>query len=206
MIGDFRGAAKRLDDIDLPKIGREIGVGEDEIHAILDVETVGTGFDILGRPKMLFEPHVFYKRLNLKGFTSLLRPAIEVGLAYPKWGTEPYPKDSYPRLKEAMRLDAKTALESASWGLGQVMGFNFPLAGYSGVEAMVIDFMADEENQLQGMISFIKAAGLDRALRSHNWARFAEGYNGAGFRRNGYDKKLKAAFERWQKIKDTPYP
>ena len=206
MTDDFRGDAKRLDDIDLPKIGREIGVGEDEIHAILDVESVGTGFDSAGRPKMLFEPHVFYRLLTRKGFTSLVRPAKALGIAYPKWGTKPYPKDSYPHLADAIRLDRQTALESASWGLGQVMGFNFARAGYSTVESMVKDFMADEEAQLQGMIGFIKSANLDRALRSHDWARFALGYNGPGFSRNGYDKKLKAAFERWQKIKDTPYP
>ena len=41
----FKGAAKRIDDIDLPKIGAQIGVGEDEIHALLDVESAGSGFD-----------------------------------------------------------------------------------------------------------------------------------------------------------------
>ena len=60
---DFRGAAKRLDDIDLPRLGERIGVGEDEIHAFMDVEAAGSGFDKHGRPKMLFEPHVFYRNL-----------------------------------------------------------------------------------------------------------------------------------------------
>ena len=41
------GRAKRLDDIDLPKIGAMIGVGEDELHAVIDVESRGTSF---GRP------------------------------------------------------------------------------------------------------------------------------------------------------------
>jgi hypothetical protein len=61
---EFRGPAKRLDDIDLPRIGHEIGVGEDEIHAVLTVESSGSGFDAKGRPKMLFEPHVFYRNLS----------------------------------------------------------------------------------------------------------------------------------------------
>ena len=56
---NFRGKAKRLDDIDLPRIGARIGVGEDEMHAILDVEAAGSGFDAQDRIKMLFEPHVF---------------------------------------------------------------------------------------------------------------------------------------------------
>lgn len=33
----FKGEAKRLDDLDLPRIGARIGVGEDEIHALDDV-------------------------------------------------------------------------------------------------------------------------------------------------------------------------
>lgn len=60
----FKGRAKRLDDIDLPRIGHRIGVGEDELHAFMDVETSGGGFDPQGRPKILFEPHVFYRNLT----------------------------------------------------------------------------------------------------------------------------------------------
>lgn len=54
----WKGKAKRIEDIDLPRIGAMIGVGEDEIHAVLDVESAGSGFDSKGRVKMLFEPHV----------------------------------------------------------------------------------------------------------------------------------------------------
>ena len=61
---NFIGNAKKLDDIDLVMIGREIGVGEDEIHAILDVEAASSGFDKQKRPKMLFEPHVFWQQLG----------------------------------------------------------------------------------------------------------------------------------------------
>ena len=52
---DFKGAAKRIEDTDLPRIGATIGVGEDELHAFMDVEAAGSGFDSAGRPKMLFE-------------------------------------------------------------------------------------------------------------------------------------------------------
>ncbi|CAH2407467.1 hypothetical protein [Mesorhizobium ventifaucium] len=41
MDANFKGAARRLDDLDLPKLGARIGVGEDEIHAFLDVEPAG---------------------------------------------------------------------------------------------------------------------------------------------------------------------
>ena len=198
---NFIGKAKRLEDIDLPMIGREIGVGEDEVHAILDAESAGSGFDAKGRPKMLFEPHIFWREL---GPGPKRDAAAKAGLAYARWKSGAYPKDSYPRLQQAIAIDEKAALRSASWGLGQVMGFNHAAAGWTHVHQMVEDFMDDEEWHLRAMVNFIKTNKLDDELRRHDWVGFARGYNGAGFAKNGYDKKLAASFARWQKIKDTP--
>lgn len=198
---NFRGKAKRLDDLDLPRVGARMGVGEDEVHAILDVESAGTGFDAKGRPKMLFEPHKFWKEL---GPGPKRDEAVRQGLAYPKW-KRGYPKDSYPRLIAAMKIDEEAALRSASWGLGQIMGFNCILAGYPSAKAMVEDFLDDEEQHLNAMVTFIITAKLDRFLRARDWAGFAAGYNGKSFAQNGYDTNLAKAFDRWQKIKDTPY-
>jgi len=199
---NFKGNAKRLDDIDLPLIGRQIGVGEDEIHALLDVESAGAGFDKQGRPKMLFEPHVFWREL---GPGARRDKAAEAGLAYPKWRRN-YPADSYPRLIEAMKIDEEAALRSASWGLAQIMGFNARTVGYATAKDMVLAFMEDEEAHLRAMVLFILKNGLADHLRMHNWKAFARGYNGVGFAKNGYDWKLAQAFARWQKIKDTPIP
>lgn len=197
----FIGAGKRLDDIDLPKLGARIGVGEDEIHALIEVETAGGGFDKIGRPRLLFEPHVFYR--NLTG--SKRDEAIRAGLAYPKWGTKPYPKDSYPRLLKAMEIDETAALKSASWGLGQVLGENHKMVGYATPQAMVLAFMADEENHLSAMVEFIKGAHIDDDLKAHRWAVVARVYNGPGYAANHYDTKLAAAYAKWAKIKDTPW-
>lgn len=198
---NFKGKAKRLDDIDLPRIAARIGVGEDEIHAVLDVETNGRGFDAKGRPRMLFEPHVFWRELG-KGPSRDL--AERKGLAYPRWRRD-YPSDSYPRLASAMSINEEAALRSASWGLGQIMGFNCVLAGYPSARAMVTDFLDDEERHLEAMVTFIASKKLDRFLRARDWKGFALGYNGRDFAANGYDRKLAAAFDKWQRIKDTPY-
>jgi hypothetical protein len=202
IVTSFKGKAKRLDDIDLPRIGRLIGVGEDEVHAVIDVETAGGGFDGFGRPKMLFEPHVFYRELG----PTQRAVAVAQGLAYPKWGEQPYPKDSYPRLARAMKLSRAAALRSASWGLGQIMGFNHKSAGYASADAMVLDFLDDEEKHLEAMIRFIISEDLDDDLRRHDWSGFARGYNGAGYAKHGYHTRLAAAYAKWAKIKDTPYP
>ncbi len=197
----WKGKAKRIEDIDLPRVGHMIGVGEDEVHAILDVESAGSGFDSKGRVKMLFEPHVFWRLLG-KG--PKRDAAAKQGLAYPNWRRD-YPKDSFPRLISAMKIDPEIALRSASWGLGQIMGFNHQAAGYASAADMVAAFADDEDQHLTAMIRFIQANKLDDELRRHDWAGFARGYNGPGFAKNGYDKKIKAAFDRWQKVKDTPW-
>ncbi|WP_265499562.1 N-acetylmuramidase family protein [Paracoccus beibuensis] len=198
----FKGRAKRLDDIDLPRIASRIGVGEDELHAVLEVETRGGGFDSQGRPKMLFEPHIFWREL---GAGAKRDRAAREGLACRKWGEIKYPRDSYPRLIAAMRIDENAALRSASWGLGQIMGFNCRPAGYGSAAAMVRDFLDDEERHLEAMVEFLISEGLDDELRRHDWSGFARGYNGAGYAAHGYHTKLAAAFKKWQGIKDTPF-
>ncbi len=196
----FAGRAKRLEDIDLPRIGHEIGVGEDEIHAVMEVEAAGSGFDKMGRVKALYEPHIAWRQS--KGETRDL--LAKEGLAYPKWKRD-YPADSYPRILKAYEIAGDVALMSTSWGLGQIMGFNHAAAGYKTARAMVEDFADGEDNQLEAMIRFIVTNGLDDEIRRHDWAGFARGYNGAGYKANSYDTKLAAAFAKWQKIKDTPW-
>lgn len=198
---DFKGRAKRIEDIDLPRIGHKIGVGEDEIHAILDVESRGKGFDSQGRPIILFERHWFYRFLSGEDRAK----AVREGLAVSKWSRATYNKDQYSLLKRAMAINETAALKSASWGLGQVMGFNHSLAGYDTVQDFVLAMMDDEDNHLEAMVNFIINAGLDDEIRRHDWAGFAKGYNGKGYKANKYDTRLAAAYRRWAKIKDTPW-
>lgn len=197
---DFHGAAKKLADIDLPRIGALIGVGEDEIHAILDVESSGSGFDAQGRPKALYEPHLAFRFAgdNVRG------RLINAGLAYPRWGEHPYPKDSYARILVAQSIDETVALKATSWGLGQILGSNHKAAGYDTPQAMVLAFCASEAAQLEGVVNFIKANGLADELKRHDWAGLARGYNGPAFAKNNYHTKLSAAFRKWQAIPDTP--
>lgn len=197
----FKGAAKRIEDVDIPRIGSLIGVGEDELHAFMDVEAAGSGFDSQGRPKMLFEPHVFWR--NLSG--EKRSRAVAAGLAYPKWRSGNYPRDSYPRLVKAMAIDETAALRSASWGLGQILGENHAMVGYDTVQDMVRAFMEDEEEHLEAIVKFLVAAKLDDNLRAHDWVGVARGYNGPAHAKHNYAGRMKAAFARWQKIKDTPW-
>lgn len=205
----WKGAAKRLDAIDYGRQGRLIGVGEDVIRAVVEVETSGGGFDSKGRVKILFEPHVFYRSLG----EAKRRRAVLAGLAYAKWGEKAYPRDSYPRLEAAAAIDRAAALKSCSLGLGQILGENFKMAGYGSIDDMVESFAVSEANQLEAMVRWIEAAGLDddlrriealpRASTAADWAPFARVYNGPGYARNAYHTKLAAAHAKWRKIPDA---
>jgi hypothetical protein len=198
----FKGAAVRLQDIDIPRIGAEIGVGEDELHAFMDVEAAGSPFDSKGRPKMLFEPHRFYALLG-KG--AKRDAAVKAGLAYPKWGTKPYPRDSYPRLIKAMAIDEDAALKAASWGLTQIMAEWHKEIGYATPQAMVQAFMHDAASHLEATVKLLVKWKVDDDLRAHRWAVVAETWNGPGYKKNKYDTKMAGRFKWWQGKADTPY-
>ncbi len=194
--GNFKGAAAKLELADLAMVAEEAGIELAALRAVVAVEAAGSGFDKEGRPKILFEPHIFWRLLDEED----REEARSEGLAYPKWGEQPYPKGSdaqYERLVDAMEYDQSAALKSASWGMGQIMGSNHNLAGYGDVETMVFACMDSEANQVRMMVSFIKSAKLLTAIQNHDWAAFARGYNGPAYAKNAYDVKLAAAYERF---------
>jgi hypothetical protein len=84
------------------------------------------------------------------------------------------------------------------------MGFNHRLAGFASAEAMVTTFADSEAAQLDGMIAFIRSAGLDVPLRARDWRAFAFGYNGPSYEKNKYHTKLAAAYAKWSRIPDVP--
>jgi len=188
---NFVGSALPLSDGDVRTIAGYLGCEVAAVRAVLQIEAAGKGFDSKGRPKMLFEPHVFYREL---GPGAKRDRAVKEGLAYAKWKAGAYPSDSYPRLEKAMAVDPAAALRSASWNLGQVMGFNHKAAGFDDVFSFVEAMKYSEGAGLYAMARFIVSNGLQRHLRAKDWASFAKGYNGAGYAKHGYHTKLAAAY------------
>lgn len=174
-----------------------IGCDVPALEAVMMVEAGKKGFDSKGRVVALFEPHIFYRELSDTPETK--KQACDCGLAYSKWGAKPYPKDSYSRIASACEIDPDAALRSTSWGLPQMMGFNHHLCGYKDAAAMHAAFLTSEDEQVMAMARFIKKAGLSTALKKHDWATFAKGYNGSGYKKNKYDEKLAKAYAKASK-------
>jgi hypothetical protein len=182
---NFEGKGTPITTDDIRHATNALGGDVAALWSLVAVETQGFGFLRDRRPRMLFERHVFHRRTGGQYDTvdptvSNQRPGGYLGGAA-----------EYGRLEKAMILDETAALESASWGLGQVMGYNAKTAGFANVQAMVNAMIAGEGAQLQAVANFIVASPpLRAAFLSRNWARVALGYNGANYAENHYDTKL----------------
>lgn len=164
-----------------------IGCEVAAIKAVIAVETAGSGFIADGRPKILFERHHFHRRT--KGQFDAKWPDLSNPVAggYTKG-------EEWNRFYRALQLEPVAAQESCSWGLGQIMGWNWALTGEKSLTGFIHANYHNEDSQLALMVGFIQNAGLSDELRRKDWAGFARGYNGAGYARNKYDARLKAAY------------
>ncbi len=209
----FKGRAETLTDFDLPRIAHRIRVGEDELHAFLDVETNGKAFDAQGRPRILFEPHVFYRNLSGDKRTR----AVSAGLAARKWGAIKYGRTSaqYDRLNRAIVIDESAALKACSWGSTQILGENYKMVGYASPQDMVLAFMDDEDSHVEAAVEFIISAGIDdemrdlaaltRPTRAADCVAIVSVYNGPGYKKNDYHTKFARRHNWWRGIPDTPW-
>src|SRR5262249_16397062 len=158
-----------------------VGIPNAAMWAVIVIESAGAGFLADRRPKILFERHLFHRAT--RGRFDAAHPDISRPSAGGYGAGGAHQSD---RLAEAIRLNRKAALESASWGLGQVLGSNFEVAGFASAEDMVAKMVQSERQQLLGMFNFIKGNNLARHLQNRDWLRFARGYNGPAAERNGY--------------------
>ncbi|MBY8917711.1 DUF3380 domain-containing protein [Nitratireductor sp. L1-7-SE] len=173
--------------------------------AVAQVESGGRSHVMVrGRaePVIRFEGHYFDRRVA----GSKRAEARAAGLASPEAGGVANPRGQAERwalFEKAARMDRKAACESVSWGLGQVMGAHWSWLGFADVEALVAEARSGTAGQVRLMLRYIEKAGLKEALAARNWARFARGYNGPGYRRNQYDRKLARAYRAYA-ARETP--
>lgn len=189
---EFAAKASALSSQGIDEASQVAGVGAPEIWSVLAVETSGCGFLTDRRPKLLFERHIFHR---LTGGRFDVEDS-DVSQPTPG-GYGPPGANQYDRLSAAIALDRDAALQSASWGLGQIMGMNFQAAGFQSVEAMVTAMVESEDRQLLAWANFVKKHGMAEALKDHNWRGFARIYNGPDYAAHNYDGLLEHFFERY---------
>jgi hypothetical protein len=104
--------------------------------------------------------------------------------------------DEYAAMIGAARAVGDVALESASWGVAQIMGFHWQLLGYKSVRRYAGSTIAGGvTRQLDHLGRFIIASeGMLDALRAKDWLTFATMYNGTG-QPAKYAEWLEAAYQ-----------
>ncbi|NWB16889.1 DUF3380 domain-containing protein [Pseudomonas sp. D6002] len=199
--------AQLLRNNDLVAAAERLDVPLASIYAVNEVESKGKGFLENGKPVILFERHIMYRQLatarnagddpvELKRHADQLA-AANPALVNPKSGGYIGGTAEHQRLAMARLIDDTAALESASWGAFQIMGFHWKRLGYASVQAFVSAMTAGESQQLVAFTRFIETdPALHKALKARKWAEFARLYNGPDYQRNLYDTKLQRAYER----------
>lgn len=183
---------------DIEREAARLGVEAAALAAVIEVESAGKLHARVGdrdEPLIRFEGHWFDRRLDGPN----RERARKEGLSSPRAGTVKNPVSQVQRwqmLDRAMIIDRAAALESVSWGIGQVMGGNWKMLGYASVEDLVAEARASGAGQLRLMIRYLERTGLVPALRRRDWAAVASGYNGPQYRTNAYDRKLAEAYKR----------
>jgi len=186
----FAGKGIPITPDDIQAAAAALGGDQAALWSLMAVETQGFGFLRDRRPCILFERHIF--RLRTGGKYDQEYP----NLSNPNPGGYFGGTAEYDRLGKAMQLDERAALESASWGLGQVMGYNAVIAGFADVYAMVAAMVAGEDAQLSATTTFITAnPPLCTAFRDRDWSRIAFYYNGPDYVRNHYDENLEQHYD-----------
>jgi N-acetylmuramidase-like protein len=169
------------------------------ILAFAEVESGGkSGFGPSGLPIIAYEGHIF--RQYTKGKYDKSHPLLSHPYkkkAGPEWqANNKNQAAAWKTLNAAMELDHDAALKACSWGMFQVMGFNYETCGFTNVDEFVAKMKAGEQGQLDAFVGFcLRTRGLRKALADKNFVACATIYNGSDY--GDYDKRIERAFKKY---------
>lgn len=191
--GGWMSRSGTLTHVNFETAAKRLNCEPAALKAVAEVEAPQGGFLPDGRPRILFEAHIFSKLTGHRFDDS--HPEI----SSPKWNQKLYKgsQGEWDRLSEAVTISRKAALMSASWGKFQILGRNYGECGFETIEEFVNAQKESEERQLEVFVDLILEWELDDELQRHDWAEFARIYNGKSYRANQYDVKLAAAYKKF---------
>ncbi len=190
---------------DFINAGKLLGCHPGMVEALALKETHGKAFLPDGRPTILFERHQFYKRIPIvrkAGQTQASLIAVrdqaakvDGDICSSVRGGYKGGAAEYDRLARAQKYSDTAALESASWGQFQVMGFNAVAIGYPSVQEFVRLMYQGIDQHLIALVRFILATPKAlKGIREQNFAMLAGAYNGPAYAENKYDTDLQKYF------------
>jgi len=173
-----------------------LGVPVARIKAVAEVESNGATFWTIGgerKPPIRHEAHWFGKLTGYRFNAS--HPEISSTRWHPRLaaGTR---VGAWAQHLAAAALDEAAAIQSASWGPFQIMGFHWQKLGFASPQDMRAA-MFSAAGQLDAFIRFIKASPvIEDALQRGDYEAFESGYNGGGYG-GAYARKIEDAEARY---------
>ena len=177
------------------KIAQEFNIEFAALMAFIEVESGGRGFDsATGRIIIQFEPAWFKRKA----------PSAPPGI-WSQNKVEGQAREWFA-FNDAYQHNPTAAIESTSFGLGQVMGFHFKKLGYRTALEMWDDAKKGIERQIWQMAKFVATdPRLINAIKAKNWHLVATYYNGAGYRelaarlrREPYNISMQKAYNKYK--------
>jgi hypothetical protein len=186
------------------------GIKPASMLALAEVEGAAS-FEQDGRtPALLYERHIAWRQAG--AISRFVQSAFAAaGLAIPKWSRATQYKDQGTSAKrlaliaKARGVHEEVANASASWGIGQTMGFLFKEMGFASACAMVEHMTGSSAGQVDCMVREIKnkhliphlnnlPASMPRLWRASITVRLC--------RKIRYDARIADAFKRWTRKLD----
>lgn len=192
-----------LTQADYEKVAAELDIPVAAIRAVVEIEAgpKAEGFNRDHTPLINFDLTMFRQAARRRGIDiNKYRKTHPVVFNRPnvaRYGS--LQAAQYARLDSAMTIDTVAAIEGTFWGMFQIGGFNWKICGCGSARDFANQMCESELAQLELFARFIKNRGLDKYIRSCNWAAFALRYNGQGYKRMRYDSRMAAAFARFNK-------
>jgi hypothetical protein len=196
---------KRLNESDFNDAADAIGCHVAVIKAVTFIESRGDGFNKDGSVKILYEPFQFGRitkhrhngisaKINNINYPLSLRGSWSIKAAM--YGPAHI---QHQKRQTALLYNKEASYLACSWGLFQIMAFNYKLCGYGNVYDFIKAMEQSEGKQLMAFVKFIINSGLDDELRDERIVEFAQKYNGPKYKENQYDTKLISKIEEFKK-------
>ncbi len=110
-----------------------------------------------------YEPHIFRRRSGRE-------------VRWERGGQ----RQEWANFARAYEVNKDAALASCSYGLPQLMGFNWEVTAHPSPRDMVLAFQRSCEEQVAGFFGFVRANNLLRFIETEDWRAFTRVYNGPG--------------------------
>jgi hypothetical protein len=184
-------------DSDYDLFGWLLDCEPEMLKAFVNIESRGSGFLPSRRPSILFESYQFFKNLKAVGIDPYQYIRQYPDIITDKWvNNYKGGEKEWLRLEKASEIHKEAAQLSTSWGLLQIMGFNYKRTGERSISEFVTKMSKDEFTQLSLGIEFIRSVNIVPLMIQKDFNGMARIYNGAEYAKNGYGLKLKTEYYR----------